>query len=276
MNAFGDFESLYEENNKLNNLLFLITQKFKNQNDDYLSREKYLKIFLIKIASTNQTLINSYKSIKINVNNKNAEIIDYPSIFLLSRAILETYLTMEYLYFNELSDEEKDFRFKLWRMSGFMLRQNALKEFKDYSELLIREKEEIEKAKSEIKESKYYWQINEKLWQLDKFGIPRILSWIKIIENSKLRTKLFSGFYQLYSNYAHSEFLSMMQLYSIGYNPTNEVLNMSKSSLIIANSVLSHCMKNLTSHYESAKNIFENFDENSKSILTYWFENSKE
>ena len=88
MNAFGDFESLYEENNKLNNLLFLITQKFKNQNDDYLSREKYLKIFLIKIASTNQTLINSYKSIKINVNNKNAEIIDYPSIFLLSRAIL--------------------------------------------------------------------------------------------------------------------------------------------------------------------------------------------
>lgn len=276
MNNFDSFESLLTENIQLNNLLFKIAQNFKNQNEDYLSREKYLKTFIIKIASSNKTLINSYDSIKITVDNKNAEILDYPSIFLLTRGILECYLTMEYLYFNELSEEEKEFRFKLWRMSGFLLRQNALEDFKNYSELLKREKEEIDKAKIEIKESTYYSQISKKLWQFDKFGIPRILSWVKIIESSKLKTKLFTGFYQLYSNYAHSEFLSIMQLYSIGYTPSNEIFNMSKSSLIVSNSVLSHCIKNLAFYYENANIIVENFDENSNSLLTHWFETTKE
>jgi len=38
------------------------------------------------------------------------------------------------------------------------------------------------------------------------------VSWQKLIEQSILRTSLFEASYKLYSNYAHSEFISLIQM----------------------------------------------------------------
>lgn len=277
MNKFFDLETLQKDVLELSNSLFLLTQKMNEDNLNENGQNKYLKVFILKIASASKSLLKLSESTKLNVNNTTAEIIDYPSVLLLARGILENYLTMEYLYFNEIDNNEKDFRFKLWRMSGFMLRQNSLKDIPQYEDILSREKIEIENAKMDIKNSIYYSQIKKNdTWKLDAFGIPRVLSWIKLIELSQLKTKSFKDIYQLYSNYAHSEFLSMMQLYNFGYNSNSEmVVEMSKSTYIVSNSVISHCFKNLITFIDYVDETSLNLDEKAKSRIDYWYNYSK-
>lgn len=70
---------------------------------------------------------------------------------------MEVFLTLEYLYFNDLTRDEQIFRYNLWRTSGFITRQNFLENLnKEFTEKLERKRKEIEQLKIEIKKSPYY------------------------------------------------------------------------------------------------------------------------
>src|SRR5690606_8609204 len=113
-----------------------------------------------------------------------------------------------YLYFNELSRDEQIFRYNLWRISGFMSRQDFGKTKEEkFIKKLIKEKVEIKELKETIKKSPFYLKLKkQELWKLDKYGLPRLISWSSLLDQSILKNDLFDKVYKLYSNYAHSEF----------------------------------------------------------------------
>ena len=80
-------------------------------------------------------------------------------------------------------------------------------------EKLKREGQLIEEIKKEIKSSPFYSNLkSQDLWKLDVFGLPRLKSWGNLLKGSRLKSEMFEKIYSLYSNYAHSEYLSMIQM----------------------------------------------------------------
>lgn len=188
--------------------------------------EVYIETLITKLIFASKSVLHLSKSQEIGMyrSKEKIEIIDAPSIFILTRSIIETFLTMEYLYFDNIDDLEKDFRFKLWRVSGVMSRQAFSSTVSEiHLEKLKREEQLIEDIKKEIKISPFYMTLqSQALWKLDKFGLPRLKSWGNLLESSRLHSEAFQKIYSLYSNYAHSEYLSMIQINEGNLNKSNQ------------------------------------------------------
>ena len=194
-------------------------------------------------------------------------------MYILNRSIIECFLTLEYLFFNNLSREEQLFRYNLWRISGFVSRQNFKENLqKSFKEKLLREKKEIETLKLEIKKSKYYSTLEKQhLWKLDTFGLPRIISWSTLLENSVLKKELFESIYKLYSNYAHSEFISIIQINEGSLHKSNEfnVSNIS-SNLFLARIINCITITLLKEKFECTSLAYETIDEELKYSIEFW------
>lgn len=178
--------------------------------------EVFIETLIIKMIFASKSILDlSFGSDLINYKeDKKFEIIDTPSIFILTRSVIEIFLTLEYLYFNELESEEKRFRYDLWRVSGYITREYFTEELKkEHIEIFEREEKIITELRDKIKESKYFSSLEKlQIWKLDKFGLPRLINWTILLKQSRLKSSSFENIYKLYSNYAHSEYLSMIQI----------------------------------------------------------------
>lgn len=272
-----DFSSLKLSLVRSSDLLFKYIQNVKDVKPSIKDREVYIETLLIKIAAAQSSINRLVDPIELKLDNKKASIIDYSSILILTRSIFEAYLTLEYLFLSDVEEDELDFRYKLWRMSGFMLRQNTIGDDPLFSEKLTREKEEIVKAKREIISSKYYCQIKKNKKRLETYGIARITSWTELIGNSTLRTKLFTGFYQLYSNYAHSEFISIMQLNEFGINSKSEnSIEMINSALFCNRLLIYTALFKLQKRYTYSEQIVSNYSDKTKFEMNFWYQMAAE
>lgn len=106
---------------------------------------------------------------------------------------------------------------------------------------------------------------------MDAYGIPRTISWSDLLSKSSINTKLLDGYYKLYSNYAHSEFVSIMQLKQMNLNiasPTAiDNLTSTLNNIRIINFVLINIF---LQKFEESKEIYERFDDRTKYIIDFW------
>jgi hypothetical protein len=51
---------------------------------------------------------------------------DFASVAVITRSALDTYLNMFELFFDPISDDEREFRYTLWFLSGFALREDII------------------------------------------------------------------------------------------------------------------------------------------------------
>lgn len=237
--------------------------------------EVYIETLIMKIIFSSKSLIDLSKGTELNLNKfkVNLEIIDRPSMYILNRSIIECFLTLEYLFFNNLSREEQLFRYNLWRISGFVSRQNFKKNLqKSFEEKLLREKKEIEELKIEIKKSKYYSTLEKQdIWKLDTFGLPRVISWSSLLEKSILKKELFESTYKLYSNYAHSEFISIIQINEGSLHKADE-FNISSiySTLYIVRLINCITIILLKEKFDCTSLAFESIDKELKYLIEFW------
>ena len=201
-----------------------LIQLYKNEINPKLDfGEAYIETLTTKILLATNTALQLSNGQNLKVLDKEIQVIDISSLYVVARTIIESFLTIEYLFFNDITQKERNFRFKLWKIAGFMMRQQAINNTnKIHSEKIHSEKEEIDKLKKEVKESEFYSQLSKlEIWKLDTFGIPRTISWSKLLDKSSINNNLLDGYYKLYSNYAHSEFVSIMQLNQMNLNMTS-------------------------------------------------------
>jgi len=237
MNTQDKISILFKEANKiklqdlqtsLNEIVVFqgfLLQKVYESKPKLREGEVYIETLITKLIFATKSVLrlSAPQDLEIYDSKDIIEIIDTPSIFILARSIIESYLTLEYLYFDNVSDLEKDFRFKLWRVSGFMSRQAFVNKVSEtHLQKLKKEEKLIEEIKKDIKSNALYFTLKSNdLWKLDKFGLPRLKSWGNLIDNSRLKSEMFQKIYSLYSNYAHSEYLAMMQLNEGNLNKNN-------------------------------------------------------
>lgn len=245
--------------------------------------EVFIETLSIKILLATKSILELQKGTRVSALTKdsNVSFLDFPSINIITRSIIEAYLTLEYLFYNDLSENEKEFRFYIWQISGYKARQNffdkrekeTLKESINYklnSELL-----EIQKLLEKIEKYEFYTNLNKhSLWKLDKFGLPRLISWQKLLEQSTLRNSVFETSYKLYSNFAHSEFISLIQMN--GKNTLNKDSIENNNALIISLRVVKmiNCISiiSLKNKFDFASKVFEKYDNEIKTMIQFWNE----
>lgn len=200
-------------------------------------------------------------------------IIDYSSLCVLTRALIENYLTLCYIYNNDLTDEEKIFRYKLWELSGLQTRQN----FKDPKNNLDAQKKKdeaelIHKIFTEIEKMNEFSLLNKRhLQNLREFGVPRVESWHALIEKSDLSTPLFGNLYSLYSSYVHSEYLSVLQISQSNYSTNSPVcLNNAMHILNTVRMINARTINFYTNNFTSAKLVLNTYPSTILTAISIW------
>ncbi len=243
--------------------------------------EVFIETLSIKILLASKSIIELGNGTKVSALTKdsNVKLLDFPSINILTRSIIEAFLTMEYLFYNNLDKEERIFRFYIWQISGYKSRQSFFEKSQglkqNITDKLQTELNEIERLLSIIEKSPYYKKMDKQsLWKLDKYGLPRLVSWQKLLEQSILKTSMFETSYKLYSNYAHSEFISLIQMngkdtLNKGSKKNDNAILNSLRVVKMINCISMVCLKN---KFDFTSKVFEQFDNETKTTILFWNE----
>ncbi|MGE0931654.1 hypothetical protein [Peijinzhouia sedimentorum] len=153
-------------------------------------------------------------------------------------------------------------------MSGWFV----LRIIQQYLEKLEREKQEIEYLTDSIQKSKYYSNLNKNnIWKLNKYGFPRILSWDKLIDESQLNSSIVKKAYTLYSNYAHSEFISAIQINENG-NHKNSKFNQETLTTSLSLIRMINCVSilQLINKFQFSKEVYNKMNKELKHEIEFW------
>jgi hypothetical protein len=191
-------------------------------------------------------LVNMYSlymgtNIKFN-NDQTSKFIDFASINILSRAAWETYLCYYFIFIDPESKSEREFRFLIWDLAGYLERQGFNVELAVNRVKKMKELEDIEKLKERIKVHPKYLELtpNEQNKVLNsnwKFGkkIPELAKIAGFDEEH------FGTIYSFLCGYSHNSRNSVMQVYYAKDHKTQQ--DLSKPEIAIATIILSNFIR---------------------------------
>ncbi len=141
---------------------------------------------------------------------KGSSFFDFPSVVVLTRAILETYLTMFKIFFEPSTEDEFEFNHALWLLSGFIIREN----FEPSDPTL---QAQIADAKIEIQEMRIRIQRTNKFKSLKPGEQKKVLkgegirSWKSVAKSAGFGEQTIQRMYAYYSGFVHADGLSGTQ-----------------------------------------------------------------
>lgn len=200
----------------MTNSLFKLTQSLfdNNEKTKYFHSELENKYFRYGIA--NHSIVKLMSGNEFKLIDLEIKITDLFSIFSITRMQIESYALMFYLFYEDITENEKDFRYDIYKLHGL----SKQCKFKVKSEKNIEKRDkiltEIEILKEKISEFETFKNSSEKE-QKDFLKPGRaMLSFSKqLLKRSGLESSRIDEMWDLYSNYAHSEYISDRQFNSI-------------------------------------------------------------
>jgi len=224
-------------------------------------------------AITLSNILNGSKFITEILKKPNKLIFyDISSIFVLLRELLENYLTFNYLFIHAKSSKDIDLRVNLFKYKGLQRRQNY-EIIPENHQTKITEKKEMDFLKKRIMGNPIkdnYVKIKNWVNFLENPNKNKLFNWKEMIENSKLNSDYFVSFWALLSNYAHSEYVSIIQIKDAYNNPDKSFLYESKKvyeSLLILLSLSIKDFVVLFSDLLSSQ--YDSLDISIKNIIIY-------
>lgn len=264
--------TMIEKFNSITDSLFQVTNSlFENKEKvKYHQRELEGKFFRFGLA--NQSIIKLSKGNQFNLLGKNVNIEDMFSLFSITRMQLESFLICYYLFFDTVSNEEKDLRYNVYKIHG-LRKQSNFKVSDDYSEKEIhlnKIKNELNDSIEHLKNLDLFKKLSKK--EQEKFIEPRFAKTVKsdtLFKLSGLSKSKLDQMWSIYSNHAHSEHISDRQ-----YNTAYTITHSRKESIglvISINSILTaKLIKNLEGDFDSVQSKISSFSEGKKFEIKHW------
>jgi len=215
--------------NKYIDTLIHVTNSLSESQEQMPRYKTKIEMLLVKYVLTTKTLINIYDGTKLDSKHfPDLTIVDIPSTFVLARSLMENYLTIFYLFIESKSNEDVlAYRNWIFELSALCKRQDLGSEDNVPAELLKKKNQEgqlIKILRSVIEENIEFRKLNSKdkksVLNAPNYRVPsKLFTWVKLFEISKLSNNIFGKYWKIYSNYAHSEYLSIMQLEELFKSP---------------------------------------------------------
>jgi len=245
----------------------LVDEKIKDKGWKYFSETLAIK-FSLSANSLCQVINGS--QVESSLSRLSTRIFDISSLYILMRAQIENYLTFYYLYIQPKSEEEQEFRFLIYEMSGLENRQRFDTIFKDLQTIQINERRRIEEILIKIKNNRLFHTLSSKQKaDILKNKHAKIISWSKLLEESDLVSSIFKKAWLLYSNFAHSEYASLIQIKGYFQEPYK---TLSTRNLIqfMALVLISIFVKDFITLYPEIENRYSSIQANDKEVIEFF------
>lgn len=212
-------QSVQEEYLELLNLVFEVAQSLKGKiaSDPYLPHCQQLAIKLFYHAATIYQLRQGTR-IPVPYSTQGSSFFDFPSVTVLARTVIETYLTMFEVFFQPATDDDFEFNHALWQLSGFIIREKYPISDLEYQEQMVDSKEEIEEIKERIKNTQKFETLKSGEQRSVLKG-KRRRDWSYVAREAGFGEQFIRQVYGYQSGYVHADGLSGAQIESL---PTRE------------------------------------------------------
>lgn len=272
----GNIEDLKSDFYNLTTILFQFIDHLHDAKVQLLPYRRYLEVNLMKIGLNCSSLINLYNGTALfnPSTKKDVNYHDISSIFILIRSQIESYLTFFYLNTQSANIDQSNFRVNLYDLSGLNRRQN----FPANSPAIIAkkqsEKQEMDKLEKAIIENSYFTNLPPKRQKhlLKRKPAREVDSWVELIDQSPLSgDQMFKTIWSLYSNFAHSEMLGMMQLKGYLRNKKEQEITVA-TTIKVASIVLAKTLVHLIDIFSSIKEFKEKLPPKDQNAIDFWNE----
>jgi hypothetical protein len=191
------------------------TERERKTDAHNLANRFFQYALTILFLSNNTHAINlpSFNHIKIT---------DPASIDVLTRANMEAFLVFHHVFYSPKSQDEKVFRYCIYKAVGIAERQNLFKNTSEHQKQKYEEKKKIESIIENLKDNQIFKNLSQKqkdgiatgrqrdLWRWDSV-IKNTLPWYKIAVDAGFSKMLAQHMYSHLSGHAHSGSLSVLQ-----------------------------------------------------------------
>jgi hypothetical protein len=133
---------------------------------------------------------------------------DFPSVAVLTRAALETYLTMFEVFFEPATEDEFEFKHAHWLLSGFVLRENFVSLDPSIQSQFTKE---IQVMRTRLHKTKKYESLKPPEQRKISKG-KAIRSWKDVAKAAGFGEQTIQQIYAYYSGYVHADGLSATQI----------------------------------------------------------------
>jgi len=171
-----------------------------------------LKIFFHS-ASAYYLLQGTNVASPSSIGDGEISFIDPGSIVVLSRSALETYLTFFEVYINPSNDDEFEFNYCLWHLSGISFLEN-------YEPIIETPEEKIEEMNSQIEHFRDRIASTDTFSKLKKGKQHEVLKgirrrdWKEVASSADIGYKFVRMVYKYYSGFVHSDGFTSKHLFS--------------------------------------------------------------
>ncbi|MFC1678701.1 DUF5677 domain-containing protein [Elusimicrobiota bacterium] len=168
----------------------------------------------IKLSSHLATLLYIHSGTKLQgVLPEGVSFTDFSSSAVLARSAFETFLTFHFIFVSPGSADELRLRYLAWCLRGLSERKRFGPSDEAGRQVLARDAIEIDKLNNEIHQNPAYLALPKNQQKLARKGDWRFgKPWAKLAENTDLGKAYGAGLYAYLSSYAHSGYLSALQI----------------------------------------------------------------
>lgn len=254
-----------------NSLFTLINSLYENKEEiSHFHSEIEGKFFRFGLA--NQSLVTLIKGNSFNLLEKDVVVADMFSIYSIVRMQIEAYLIMFYLFFDDVNDDEKNLRYDVYRLHGLQKQAS----FKLHNET-PKDKVQLEKIRKEtldaiqlIKNSPLYKNASEK--EKKEFLKPRFAKLVKseiLFEKSGITQSRIDQMWSIFSNHAHSEYISDRQ-FNTAYKINNSIQGNTDLAISLCTIMTSKLLVFLTKTFKSAQEKMETLEVSEQVDINFW------
>jgi hypothetical protein len=265
-----DFDRHVEDFNDLIELLNDLQEAMYHGQSAIKPWQTNLEVLIAKLSILCSSLSQLSNGTKVRARKTEVILYDIHSFYVLSRSLMESYLMINYLNFTPKSDKQGEFRNDLYALSGLSNRQEFETITSEGRIKKAKEKKEIEQLKLKIQRNDYFKGLpSDKKKKLLKDTPAREMGWEQLIKATRIRNRESLVMWKLYSNYAHSEYLSSIQLKD--YFRDGSLMKGTILTTLIQNIVLlSIIISDLTDNFLSAKLKFNLTKQETRTKVEFW------
>jgi hypothetical protein len=193
---------------------------------------------------------------------------DFASSAVLARACLETYLAFHFIFISPRSEEERHLRSLVWKLGGLLDRQKVTPSTDYGRQRLNEEREHIEPLRTQIRLNPAYSDLTSKQqkdacegkWRFGK-------RWSDLAVNAGGSERYFVGLYAYLSSYAHSGYLSALQ---VGQAQDKQVqLQLGQMYIGVGLTIMSYFLTDYASLFSPVAAILDASQDN-KRLIEVW------
>ena len=265
---YSEITNKYKALNRLIETLGLSIEDFKGS--EVTQSEQYAIMIGKKILNHCISVVNISKSQTYIFSNKTrVEFVDFPSIAVITRSIVESYLAFNHIFINVKSDSESKFKWLVYDFAGYLERQTFKANLP--ANVLVKEQEAqaIVVLRKEIKANPHFQNFTSKQQKqlLERENWKLFNRWGDLAKAAGYNVESFNQTYKFLCSYVHSGRLSILQILD-AHKHGNEI-NLVNSNINTCCGALAKYINDLGSLIPSLKKIYEKDSLNKLTVDTW-------